>query len=125
MTKLINKKVGALTGRQRQVLDFVTQYIARHGMPPTKSEIAVGMGFCSTNAAVEHLRALEKKGFIEIRTGVSRGIMPVAKREISLPSTSNEDYWFDGTFQHRRYERDICKAVEAMGLKVLGVDHES
>src|SRR5207244_2042140 len=44
------------------------------GYPPTRAEIAERMGFRSVNAAEQHLRALEKKGAIEISSGASRGI---------------------------------------------------
>ncbi|NUU67046.1 LexA family transcriptional regulator [Enterobacteriaceae bacterium BIT-l23] len=123
MAKLIAK--GALTDRQRQVLEFIDQYTARHGMPPTNSEIAAGMGFRSANAAAEHLKALERKGAISLRPGVSRGITVTARSEIELPRTCDPEYWFEGVFQHCRYERDVCKAVENFGLRVSGVDRES
>lgn len=63
-----------LTARQRQVLDLVHQFIEESGMPPTRAEIATALGFRSANAAEEHLRALAKKGFIELVPGTSRGI---------------------------------------------------
>ena len=43
-------------------------------MPPTRSEIAQACGFRSANAAEEHLRALARKGAIELLPGASRGI---------------------------------------------------
>ncbi|MCN2404892.1 LexA family transcriptional regulator, partial [Escherichia coli] len=44
------------------------------GFPPTNQEVATMLGYRSVNAAVEHLRALEKKGVITIKRGVARGI---------------------------------------------------
>lgn len=63
-----------LTARQRQVLDLVREHIEDSGMPPTRAEIATALGFRSANAAEEHLRALARKGVIELVPGASRGI---------------------------------------------------
>ena len=63
-----------LTQRQSQVLLFIQQFIDTMGMPPTRAEIARELGFRSVNAAEEHLRALERKGVIELIPGTSRGI---------------------------------------------------
>mgnify|MGYP003429402279 CR=1 FL=1 len=63
-----------LTPRQRQVLQFIQDALVEHGMPPTRAEIAEALGFKSANAAEEHLRALQRKGVIELRPGASRGI---------------------------------------------------
>lgn len=63
-----------LTTRQQQVLDLVKNTMLETGMPPTRAEIARELGFKSANAAEEHLKALQKKGVIEILPGTSRGI---------------------------------------------------
>jgi repressor LexA len=63
-----------LTVRQRQVLELVRENIEAAGMPPTRAEIATALGFRSANAAEEHLRALARKGVIELLPGASRGI---------------------------------------------------
>ena len=63
-----------LTARQGQVLDVIRQYVADTGYPPTRADIAKELGFKSANAAEEHLRALARKGVIEIIAGASRGI---------------------------------------------------
>src|SRR5512144_1092610 len=63
-----------LTPRQRQVLKFIQDNLAEQGMPPTRAEIATAMGFKSANAAEEHLRALQRKGVLDIIPGASRGI---------------------------------------------------
>lgn len=63
-----------LTARQQQVLDFLRSYIEAHSMPPTRAEIARELGFKSANAAEEHLKALARKGAIEMIPGASRGI---------------------------------------------------
>ncbi|MFV0277270.1 MAG: transcriptional repressor LexA [Parahaliea sp.] len=63
-----------LTRRQQQVLDIVRQHIGDTGFPPTRADIARELGFKSANAAEEHLKALARKGAIEIIPGASRGI---------------------------------------------------
>lgn len=63
-----------LTPRQREVLELVRQTLRQSGLPPTRSEIAEALGFRSANAAEEHLRALARKGAIELLPGASRGI---------------------------------------------------
>ena len=63
-----------LTARQRQVFDFVQHEIAHAGFPPTRAEIARALGFKSANAAEDHLRALARKGAIELTANASRGI---------------------------------------------------
>ena len=64
----------ALTARQQRVLDFIVEFLDREGMPPTRAEIAAALGFRSPNAAEEHLRALARKGAIEMLPGSSRGL---------------------------------------------------
>ena len=63
-----------LTLRQSEILDFIRDAVKRTGLPPTRAEIAASFGFRSANAAEEHLRALARKGAIEIASGTARGI---------------------------------------------------
>lgn len=63
-----------LTPRQAEILALIRRCIAETGYPPTRSEIARACGFRSPNAAEQHLRALARKGVIEMRRGASRGI---------------------------------------------------
>ena len=63
-----------LTARQQQILDLIAQHIVTTGFPPTRAEIADQLGFKSANAAEEHLKALARKGVIELTSGTSRGI---------------------------------------------------
>ena len=63
-----------LTARQQQVLDVIRSSIDDTGMPPTRADIARTLGFKSANAAEEHLKALAKKGVIELVASTSRGI---------------------------------------------------
>ena len=63
-----------LTKRQQEVLDFIREFMAEHNMPPTRVEIAKELGFRSANSSEEHLKALARKGAIELTPGASRGI---------------------------------------------------
>jgi repressor LexA len=63
-----------LTPRQREILKLIQESVAENGMPPTRAEIAAALGFRSANAAEEHLRALQRKGVIDLIPGASRGI---------------------------------------------------
>ncbi|HWL29121.1 MAG TPA: transcriptional repressor LexA [Burkholderiaceae bacterium] len=63
-----------LTQRQQQILDVIRTELARTGFPPTRAEIARTLGFKSANAAEDHLKALARKGAIELTAGTSRGI---------------------------------------------------
>ncbi|HIF9337613.1 transcriptional repressor LexA [Photobacterium damselae] len=63
-----------LTPRQQEVFDLIKAKIEDSGMPPTRAEIARELGFRSANAAEEHLKALARKGVLEIVPGASRGI---------------------------------------------------
>ncbi|HUP91329.1 MAG TPA: transcriptional repressor LexA [Solimonas sp.] len=63
-----------LTARQTQILDFIRQHLIERGMPPTRADIVKAFGFRSPNAAEDHLRALARKGAIELLPGASRGI---------------------------------------------------
>ncbi|MBQ4880477.1 transcriptional repressor LexA [Pseudoalteromonas luteoviolacea] len=70
-----------LTKRQEQVFELIKVFIKDTGMPPTRAEIADSLGFRSANAAEEHLKALAKKGVIEMVPGASRGIRLVEADE--------------------------------------------
>lgn len=75
-----------LTARQSQVLGIIKRYLDETGYPPTRAEIAAELGFRSANAAEEHLRALARKGAIEMVPGASRGIrLPESEADLGLP----------------------------------------
>ncbi len=63
-----------LTARQQQVFDLIRDNLEETGYPPTRAEIAQKLGFKSANAAEDHLKALARKGAIEMIPGASRGI---------------------------------------------------
>jgi repressor LexA len=73
-----------LTSRQQQVLDLVRRHIDETGYPPTRADIARELGFKSANAAEEHLKALARKGAIEMIPGASRGIRLPASAGIPI-----------------------------------------
>ncbi|MDY0068186.1 MAG: transcriptional repressor LexA [Steroidobacteraceae bacterium] len=76
-----------LTPRQREILRFIQESLADNGMPPTRAEIAEEFGFRSANAAEEHLRALQRKGVIDLLPGASRGIQlkDSLREQLGLP----------------------------------------
>lgn len=75
-----------LTPRQAEVLSLIKTYIDDTGFPPTRADIARELGFKSANAAEEHLKALAKKGAIEMIPGASRGIrIPDTGEEKGIP----------------------------------------
>ncbi len=98
-----------LTPRQEEILDMIRDSIQKSGMPPTRVEIARAFGFRSPNAAEGHLRALAKKGAIQLLPGASRGILlveeyeesggvPVIDQASASPpffSEENIDAWYD------------------------------
>jgi repressor LexA len=63
-----------LTPRQQQVLDYIADHLSVNGYPPTLREISAGFSLSGPRAAVKHLEALERKGFIRRSPGSSRGI---------------------------------------------------
>jgi len=75
-----------LTKRQSEVLDVIKDCINKTGMPPTRVELAKILGFRSANAAEEHLKALARKGAIEILSGTSRGIRIVEEHKSNVVS---------------------------------------
>lgn len=76
-----------LTPRQSQILQMIQEFIAETGMPPTRAEIARELGFRSPNAAEDHLRALQRKGVLELVPGASRGIQlkDSLREQLGLP----------------------------------------
>jgi len=73
--RMKNSELKPLTKRQQEIFDFILECMTENGAPPTRVEIAEHFGFKSPNAAEDHLKALDKKGHIELRSGTSRGII--------------------------------------------------
>ncbi len=124
-----------LTNRQQQIFDLIKDTICNTGMPPTRAEIAGFFGFKSANAAEEHLKALAKKGYIEMLPGTSRGIrlaeqfleeegLPligrVAAGEPILAQEHIEDHYkMDGSLFHPA--ADYLLRVDGESMKDIGI----
>lgn len=124
-----------LTNRQQQIFDLIKDTINETGMPPTRAEIASFFGFKSANAAEEHLKALAKKGYIEMLPGTSRGIrlaeqfleeegLPligqVAAGEPILAQEHVEDHYkMDGSLFHPA--ADYLLRVNGESMKDIGI----
>src|SRR6266550_1717954 len=74
-----------LTARQQQILDWIRGHMEATGMPPTRAEIAAGLGFSTASSAEDHLRALARKGVLLLTPGASRGLR--LKEMPELPGT--------------------------------------
>lgn len=105
-----------LTARQQQVFDLIRRALERTGFPPTRAEIAAELGFSSANSAEEHLRALARKGVIELTAGASRGI-----RLISDP----EDMPHQFTLPHASLMQLPLIGRVAAGSPILAQEHIS
>lgn len=73
-----------LTARQSEIFQFIKDHIEETGYPPTRAEIADTFGFRSVNAAEDHLKALERKGVIEILPGTSRGLRLLVEKGLPV-----------------------------------------
>ncbi|MDM5116117.1 transcriptional repressor LexA [Aeromonas salmonicida] len=127
-----------LTPRQAEVLELIKVNMSETGMPPTRAEIAQKLGFKSANAAEEHLKALAKKGVIEIMPGTSRGIRLLIEEEAVLEETGlpligkvaagepilaqehiESHYQVDPALFHPR--ADFLLRVQGMSMKNIGI----
>ncbi|WNC68903.1 transcriptional repressor LexA [Thalassotalea nanhaiensis] len=124
-----------LTARQEQIFGFIKEKLSETGMPPTRAEIATFFGFKSANAAEEHLKALAKKGFIEMLPGTSRGIrlaeehveeegLPLIGRvaagePILAQEHVEEHYKIDGSLFHPA--ADYLLRVNGESMKDIGI----
>ena len=71
---MVSSALPPLTGRQQKVLDWIRRHLESTGMPPTRAEIAAGLGFRTASSAEDHLRALARKGVLVMTPGASRGL---------------------------------------------------
>ncbi|ATL94239.1 repressor LexA [Aeromonas sp. CU5] len=127
-----------LTPRQAEVLELIKVNMSETGMPPTRAEIAQKLGFKSANAAEEHLKALAKKGVIEIMPGTSRGIRLLLEEEEVLAESGlpligkvaagepilaqehiESHYQVDPSLFHPR--ADFLLRVQGMSMKNIGI----
>ncbi|MFZ6049493.1 transcriptional repressor LexA [Pseudomonas sp. CR3202] len=127
-----------LTPRQAEILAFIKRCLEDNGFPPTRAEIAQELGFKSPNAAEEHLKALARKGAIEMTPGASRGIRipgfePGANDDDGLPvigrvaagapilaqQNIEESCRINPDFFHPR--ADYLLRVRGMSMKDIGI----
>ncbi|MBA1278596.1 MULTISPECIES: transcriptional repressor LexA [Pseudomonadaceae] len=126
-----------LTPRQSEILSFIKRCLEDNGYPPTRAEIAQELGFKSPNAAEEHLKALNKKGAIEMTPGASRGIripgFEPAAEESGLPIIGRvaagapilaqqhieESCQINSTFFHPK--ADYLLRVHGMSMRDIGI----
>ena len=80
-----------LTKRQAEILEFLKDWIEEHGYPPTRIGIAQALGFRSPNAAEDHLKALARKGAIEMISGASRGIRLIENTDEDAPLVADNE----------------------------------
>lgn len=78
----------AITARQQEMLDLIREHVATHGWPPTVRELGARMGIRSTNGVIDHLKALERKGFIARNDMLSRGIRLIDGHPLPPPQPS-------------------------------------
>jgi repressor LexA len=80
-----------LTKRQEQTLDFIRRCIEERGYPPTLREIGEHMGIRSTNGVNDHLRALERKGYLRREDMKSRALKLVEQALPKSQASANDD----------------------------------
>ena len=123
----------ALTPRQQQILEIIRQHIENTGYPPTRAEIAAELGFKSPNAAEEHLRALARKGVIEMISGTSRGIRLLEEEQSGLPligrvaagepilAVENIEDYLEVAANMFYPQADYLLRVQGMSMKNVGI----
>src|SRR6186713_2386720 len=125
-----------LTKRQEQTLDFIRQSISNRGYPPTLREIGAHMGIRSTNGVNDHLRALERKGYLTREDMKSRALRPREMELDRMAPANDEDvaevailgrvaagmplYAEEHLIDTVRIEKSLLRSGEIFGLKVTG-----
>jgi repressor LexA len=129
-------RMQGLTARQEQVLRFIRQSIVDRGYPPTLREIGAHMGIKSTNGVNDHLRALERKGYLTREDMKSRALRP-KDMDFGNPKKRNDDemvtipimgrvaagmplYAEDNLLDTVRIDQSLLKSGEIFGLRVTG-----
>lgn len=113
-----------LTNRQSQILDYITASIDERGFPPTLREIGEHFGIKSTNGVNDHLKALEKKGFLRREDLKSRAMRPVRKKSAKLAKDAGGEIIPLGSM---RLGEDLSEVPilgrVAAGEPILAVEH--
>lgn len=106
-----------LTERQQAVLEFVVRHIRENQFPPTVREIGLGLGIRSTNGVSDHLKALERKGYLEKRGMKSRGLVPTAAAMEALGWEGAEP---EAAVPSRIQEQESTLAIPVLGRVAAG-----
>lgn len=107
----------SLTERQQQALDFICHCISDRGYPPTLREIGAHMGIRSTNGVNDHLRALERKGYLVREDMKSRALRPTDRLRLVSQESANKD-----DAPQRVVEVPVLGRVAA-GVPILADEH--
>ncbi len=120
-----------LTSQQQKILQVIRETIEATGFPPTRAEIADTLGFASPNAAESHLRALERKGVIEIAQGAARGIRLVEEPGLPLIGrvAAGSPILAEANVEHRyqldpslfKPRADYLLKVRGMSMRDIGI----
>ncbi len=71
---MVSDSLPALSPRQQQILRLISQFMARHGLPPTRADLARALRLRNRQGIDQHLRAIERKGYLQLEPGIARGI---------------------------------------------------
>lgn len=126
--RLVGTSSRPLTARQAVILDYVRTFIAKNGYPPTLRELARGCGIKSTNGVTDHLKALRRKGFLDIDHEKARGIV-LLNATTGVPATvvATSDGLSAEVVRLRalaRRAQDVLAKLGAIALEVDGVLEE-
>ncbi len=115
-----------LTRRQTQILKMIRKFMQTNGFPPTRAEIADKLGFRSPNAAEEHLRALARKGAIELLSGASRGIRLLGNEGTGIPvigrvAAGNPILAEENIEEYYQIDEDVFQPTADYFLRVKGM----
>lgn len=106
-----------LTKKQSQLMGYIRQFTAEHGISPTY--IDMGKHFnVHPSSAHQMVELLINKGYLRQVKGVSRGLTLTDTIAVELPDISDEEYWYEGVFKHSLYQRDVVDAIKSSGMKV-------
>ena len=111
-----------LTDRQEMILQFIRRSIRERGYPPTLREIGARMGIRSTNGVNDHLRALERKGYLTREDMKSRALRP-ATMDVPLPKATSQanDAGESNGHGHHVHEDERLVEVPVVGRVAAGV----
>jgi repressor LexA len=114
--------VQGLTQRQQMVLDFIRQSISDRGYPPTLREIGARMGIRSTNGVNDHLRALERKGYLTREDMKSRALRPTTSvGGVPQHLTSGNGAASNDSTARAPYEDEDVVEVQVLGRVAAGL----